>query len=331
MNKLTKILSIDGGGIRGILPAVLLAGLEEKIQQKTGNKSAHLADYFDFFAGTSTGGLLCFFYLTPDEHDLNKIKYTAKQAPEFYLTYADSAFKPKGQNNTEYSFHKYSPQGLESRAKFLFKDLKISQLIKPCCITAYNPERLEPHLFLSHNTALKPDDDYLIRDVLRATTALPGIYPPAIITSTKGETSTFVDGSIFAHNPAFFAYLHAKKLYPNAQDFMVFSVGTGHVSALSDGLNVYDNSDKNWSRLLSEIAFGNSFGITNIQFEEAFYDKPHSKYIHLQPSLTGLNPAMDDASPSNIQRLYQRGKEFLSENEKLLNEVTDLITASGEN
>jgi len=53
-----KILSIDGGVIRGIIPGQVLIALETKLQQRTGNPEARIADFFDFFAGTSTGGIL---------------------------------------------------------------------------------------------------------------------------------------------------------------------------------------------------------------------------------------------------------------------------------
>ncbi|MBZ9730896.1 patatin-like phospholipase family protein [Salegentibacter sp. JZCK2] len=53
-----KILSIDGGGIRGIIPGQIMVALERKLQEKSKNPDAKLADFFDFFAGTSTGGIL---------------------------------------------------------------------------------------------------------------------------------------------------------------------------------------------------------------------------------------------------------------------------------
>ena len=58
MSKFTGILSIDGGGIRGIIPAKVLAAVEQKLQEKKGNKNARIADFFDLISGTSTGGLL---------------------------------------------------------------------------------------------------------------------------------------------------------------------------------------------------------------------------------------------------------------------------------
>ncbi|MGH2624424.1 MAG: patatin-like phospholipase family protein, partial [Sphingobacterium sp.] len=53
-----KILSIDGGGIRGIIPGMILVALEEKLKHKTNNQEVAIVDFFDFFAGTSTGGIL---------------------------------------------------------------------------------------------------------------------------------------------------------------------------------------------------------------------------------------------------------------------------------
>ncbi len=74
MAKLTRILSIDGGGIRGILPGEILVALEEKLIQKSGNEKCTLADYFDLFAGTSTGAILTCIYLSPHISDSKKTK-----------------------------------------------------------------------------------------------------------------------------------------------------------------------------------------------------------------------------------------------------------------
>ena len=57
-----RVLSIDGGGIRGIIPATLLAHLEQKLQDKSGDATVRLSDHFDFIAGTSTGGILASVY-----------------------------------------------------------------------------------------------------------------------------------------------------------------------------------------------------------------------------------------------------------------------------
>ena len=66
MAKYTRILSLDGGGIRGIIAAQVVVSIESKLQQKSGNPDARIADYFDLIAGTSAGGVLTCIYLCPD-------------------------------------------------------------------------------------------------------------------------------------------------------------------------------------------------------------------------------------------------------------------------
>src|SRR4051794_8458418 len=86
-----KILSIDGGGIRGIIPGQVLVALEKKLQEKTG-KESRLADYFDFFAGTSTGGILTCICLCPSENDPTKARFSAQEAVNLYIENGDDIF-----------------------------------------------------------------------------------------------------------------------------------------------------------------------------------------------------------------------------------------------
>ena len=88
--KKVRILSIDGGGIRGILPGIVLDQLEKKLQKKTKNPNLRLSDMFDFMAGTSTGGILTLAYLTPNENDRPKL--TAMEVVNLYLDRGDEIF-----------------------------------------------------------------------------------------------------------------------------------------------------------------------------------------------------------------------------------------------
>jgi len=75
-----KILSIDGGGIRGIIPGQILVALENKLKTKSGNPEARLSDYFDLFAGTSTGAILAASYICPGN------QFSAQDALDLYLS-----------------------------------------------------------------------------------------------------------------------------------------------------------------------------------------------------------------------------------------------------
>jgi hypothetical protein len=88
MKRKVTILSIDGGGIRGIIPAVNLNYIEEGLQRKTGDNKVFLSDYCDMIAGTSTGGILACFYLLPEN-------LPVKEAIWFYATYGKTIFKKR--------------------------------------------------------------------------------------------------------------------------------------------------------------------------------------------------------------------------------------------
>ena len=87
-------LSIDGGGIRGILPGQILVALEKKLREKSGNSKARIADYFDLIAGTSTGEILTCLYLCPESPGANpsQAKFSACEAIGLSLGRGDDIF-----------------------------------------------------------------------------------------------------------------------------------------------------------------------------------------------------------------------------------------------
>ncbi|MCL7026479.1 hypothetical protein MKW94_028794, partial [Papaver nudicaule] len=87
--RLITILSIDGGGIRGIIPGTILAFLESQLQELDG-ADARLADYFDVISGTSTGGLVTAMITAPNEQ--NRPLYAAKDITQFYLDHSPKIF-----------------------------------------------------------------------------------------------------------------------------------------------------------------------------------------------------------------------------------------------
>ena len=117
-----RILSIDGGGIRGILPGQILVALEEKLIEKSGNPNARIGDFFDLIAGTSTGAILGAAYICPDIN--GQPKFSAQEAVNFYLEDGDEIFDIKfwrsigtlGGNTDE----KYSANKLEIILKEAF-------------------------------------------------------------------------------------------------------------------------------------------------------------------------------------------------------------------
>nr|XP_029116476.1 patatin-like protein 2 [Elaeis guineensis] len=90
---LITILSIDGGGIKGIIPATILTFLESELQKLDG-EDARLADYFDVIAGTSTGGLVTAMLTAPNEE--NRPLFAAKDIKDFYMKHSPKIFPQCG-------------------------------------------------------------------------------------------------------------------------------------------------------------------------------------------------------------------------------------------
>ncbi|KAE8714402.1 Patatin-like protein 2 [Hibiscus syriacus] len=93
---LITVLSIDGGGVRGIIPGTILAFLESQLQKLDGEE-ARLADYFDVIAGTSTGGLVTAMLTAPaPSPKSNRPLFAAKDINDFYLQHCPKIFPQDG-------------------------------------------------------------------------------------------------------------------------------------------------------------------------------------------------------------------------------------------
>lgn len=330
-----RILSIDGGGIRGIIPAMFLVALEEKLQEATNNSSVCLADYFDFFAGTSTGGILASLLLCPDDDTPTKHKYTARDALNVYLEHGTEIFSTTPFRRFLSRFglvsELYHEQNLNKVLLAYFGDHKLCELLKPCIITAYNIELRKNHLFrqqkaISHGA----QRDFLLRDVCRATSAAPTYFAVAEIFSVAGTRYPLIDGGVFAHNPSLSALLEVIKSFNSYRisDISILSLGTG-ISKVSYN---YEDFKKKWAisigPALVDIMGSSSAESTDYYLKQLFRSVNKSNnYIRVEPeNLSSADPAMDAATPRNIQKIIAIADRMISENENLINDiVTDLL------
>ena len=85
MGRPMRILSIDGGGIRGIIPGQVLVALEKRLKGLSDDPTARIGDYFDLIAGTSTGGILTCLYLCPHPDQPTRPRFSAEEAVALYF------------------------------------------------------------------------------------------------------------------------------------------------------------------------------------------------------------------------------------------------------
>ncbi|HVA97452.1 MAG TPA: patatin-like phospholipase family protein [Bacteroidia bacterium] len=328
MAKIKRILSIDGGGIRGIIPARILVSLEEKLQIASKNPNARIADYFDLIAGTSTGGILTCLYLTPDErhflqHDICR---SAKSSLDLYLKYGGDIFESnildKIENVDGLLSTKYSEKAFERILLDKFKDLSLISLFKECLITSYNINEDCTNFFTKKDALMNPDYNYLLRDVCRATSAAPTYFKPALIKSFAGNERTLIDGGVYAANPTMCALTEvASEFALGLTDVFIFSIGTGSVKSFYNY-----GSSKHWGELawiqpLINIMLDGSNILVDYQLKQLI----GNKYIRINPELNTASQNMDDASEINLQNLVQAGELNAKAFDNELNEVVKRI------
>ncbi|KAH9711826.1 Patatin-like protein 3 [Citrus sinensis] len=202
---LITILSIDGGGIRGIIPGVILAYLESQLQD------ARLADYFDVIAGTSTGGLITAMLTAPKEQ--NRPMSAAKDIVPFYIRHGPKIF-PQLRGMLANSVvnrvralmgSKYDGKYLHKVIKEDLKDTKLHQTLTNVVIPTFDIKKLQPTIFSSFQVAASPDLDAQLADIAIGTSAAP-TYFPAYYFENPDEHGTLkefnlIDGGVAANNP----------------------------------------------------------------------------------------------------------------------------------
>jgi patatin-like phospholipase/acyl hydrolase len=137
----TRILSIDGGGIRGIIPATVLA----EIERRTGR---HVADLFDVIAGTSTGGILACGLTIPDA--TGGPSRSASELVDMYVKEGPRIFPHEFLGGLRSLVdEKYSQKGIEAVLQQYMGDTMLSDAVTEIIVTAYDIERRQPFFFRS--------------------------------------------------------------------------------------------------------------------------------------------------------------------------------------
>jgi len=322
-----RILSIDGGGIRGILPGMVISRLEEKLQQFTKDKNARIADYFDLFAGTSTGGILSLSYLVPDQNQRPQL--SARDSVDLYLEKGDDIFDvnlwQKLRSAGGVLDEKYNAKALEGALEQTFEDIMLSDLLKPCIISSYDVQNAKPHFFKQHKSGNKIYN-FKVKDVARATSAAPTYFEAARIKNELGTNFALIDGGLFANNPSMVAYSEARAMafenkidYPSAKDMMIVSVGTGSQSKSYPYDKVKDWGQIQWVKPVIEIMMSGSSSTTHYHLNKIYdtlaLQTDKDNYHRLEPVVKSADSQMDNASPDNLLKLKEDALNYVSREE----------------
>ena len=340
-----RILSLDGGGIRGIIPATVLAYIEDKLKEKSGNPKASIAEYFDFIVGTSSGGILSLLYLCPDTN--GEPKYTSRQALNLFKEEGDDIFDvsilEKIRNLNGIIDEKYPEKSLERLLKNYFSGKLLNQCLKPCLVTSYDIRNRKAFFFTSIE-AREAENNFYLRDVARAISAAPTYFEPSKIESLDKNSHVLIDGGVFANNPALCAYAEARKINfrkvlgksdkpkrPTAKDMIIVSIGSGSVKQPYYYKDFKDAGVFQWIKPLIDIMMSGNSETVDYQLRKIYdsLDKQDQKDYHrIQPKLTNADGAIDNASKDNLNALHRDGLLTIAENKKELAKIIDKLIAN---
>jgi len=216
-----RILAIDGGGIRGVIPAKVLTAIETQ----TGKK---IAELFDLIAGTSTGGILAAGLCVPGP-DGKTPKYAAADLLNLYKMHGGAIFSASWLRKLTSLFvgAEYSPKPLEGQLLAYMGDARLADAVTRLLITSFDLYAGEAWFFSREKARARGDRNYLLREVARATSAAPTYFPPFKFADAGPDKPVLVDGGVFANNPALCAWVDEHEDVKGNSDVLILSLVPG--------------------------------------------------------------------------------------------------------
>jgi uncharacterized protein len=312
-----NVLSVDGGGIRGVIPAMVLAALEER----TGKRTAEL---FDLIAGTSTGGIIALALTVPG--DGGKPRWMADDLVDLYLIEGPRIFE----HSIGHEFasglglldQKFDERPLVETLATYFGDARISQAATDVLVTSYDLEHRQPFFFKSQRARDVPEHDWPMRVAARATSAAPTYFEPERL-AADGVEFALCDGGVFANNPAMCAYAEVRRDHPAASVRMV-SLGTGQLTR-----PIHWNDAKHWglvawARPLIDVVFDGVSDATDYELTQVL---PAAAYTRFQVELIGASDALDNANERNLEGLQTLARKLIADRAADLDRLAAELTA----
>jgi uncharacterized protein len=291
-----KALAIDGGGIRGLIPALVLA----EIEHRTGRA---IATMVDVIAGTSTGAIIACALAKPDAMRASRIAdIYVQDGPKIF----DASLLRRIVTADGYINELYSDKGLMTSLKTHLGDAKLSQATTRTLITTYDLQSRSELLLRSDR------DDVSLVDAARASSAAPSYFEPLRL----GDR-TLIDGGVGAINPALYAYAEA-----GGKPTLLLSLGTGSQTKPLPYDEVKDWGKLEWAAPILDVVFDANADAVDSQLDRLI----DGSYIRLQTRLTEASGALDDASAENLAALRHEAEKLIAVRSADIDRACALLT-----
>jgi predicted acylesterase/phospholipase RssA len=290
-----KVLAIDGGGIRGLIPALVLA----EIERRTGRAAARLVD---LVAGTSTGAIIACALTRPEPMAAARVAELYEQeGPQIF----DRSLIKEVTSLGGLVDERYDASGLVETLRRHLGDTRLAQATTGLLITTYDLEARKA-------LVLTRDDDMTMVDAAHASSAAPTYFEPAVVAGR-----TLVDGGVFATNPAMLAYAQTRG------DLEVLaSLGTGEHTRPLPFATVRDWGRFEWGRPILDVVFDGSADAVDRELSELI----DARYIRLQTVLGEASDALDDTSVGNLAALRREAERLIARRDADIDRLCAALT-----
>ena len=344
-----KILSIDGGGIRGIIPALLLAEIERRTEKP-------IFTLFDLITGTSSGGILALGLTKPrlrsDASDtLPVAEYTAEDLLQLFLEYGVELFyeplfqRLLGPLDDIFLQPKYPSESKEEILRQYFGTALLENNLKEVFVTSYDIEKRIPIFFtnklekeqIESRNLGKLCGGFSLLNAALATTATPTYFAPHRVVDphNSGIIYTLIDGGVFANNPAHLAILEAQissqrkaQKVLNPEDILVVSLGTGSLTSVYPYKEVKNWGLWQWGRPLLNMMFDSNSKVVAGELEQLFEPSDReakSFYYRFQTLLDSELEEIDNTKVQNTRHLQAIAHRLISNKSQQIDELCSLL------
>jgi patatin-like phospholipase/acyl hydrolase len=308
-----KVLCIDGGGIRGLIPALVLA----EVERRTGRRTA---DMVDVIAGTSTGGILACGLTRggPDGRPL----FSAEQLAGIYVDEGPRIFHrslaKRIRSGDGWLDERYDDDGLRAALDRYLGDALLSQALTDVFVTAYDIDGRFAFFFRSARARNDATYDFPLVQVARATAAAPSYFEPAAVTDVAGaRTYPLIDGGVYAVNPSMCAFADA----PAGEIELMLSLGTGSSTRAYDIDKARSWGQLEWARPVLDVVFDGVADTIDFEAGRLMGDR----YIRLQTSLDRASDDLDDASEENLAALRDEAEDLIATSDAELDRACEVL------
>jgi predicted acylesterase/phospholipase RssA len=294
-----KILAIDGGGIRGLIPALVLAEIETRTKQR-------IAAMVDFVAGTSTGGIIACALAKPQPMSARRIAdIYLEDGPKIF----DRSLIRKVVTAGGLIDERYDDKELMRSLRAHLGDTPMRDATVPLLITTYDTQARGLHFLRSEGE----NADATMVQATRATSAAPTYFEPLEL----GKAS-LVDGGVFAINPALCAYAEA-----GGQADLLLSLGTGSATRPLPYDEIKNWGELEWARPVLDVVFDGGQDAVDFQLSTLI----DGDYFRLQTRLVEASDDLDDASEENLAALTREAQRLIDDNDARIDEICARLTA----